>query len=720
MVNASLLAEAATLTIDDAQRRVVGAPDGIKLLVTGPPGSGKTLALAARAARLCSERRVLVICSHSASTDAFREALRDLRAPDRIRVATLEEHLSLWMRANYVAAGVSRDLKIGTETATRQIIESAASGLYDLSWAMFRDAGVNLDLPFFNRPAKFLDEAASLFCLLRRTMVPPEAFEQACALGLGAFYGTGVENALVRCRETALIDRTSRRGREALSVRAEVLVEQRRAESAVALVLSQLYREYLAASRNTAVWSAEDVIDAGLRWLSTDARAVGVISADICAIVVDDAEDAEPAVRALLDLFQRAGMSAVTIAGCEEAAIDGIAGRRSALDPAAAQMHITLPARSGMPRTWDGRRFADENEEADSLSAHVADLLRAGVEAHDVALLSRSDDAAAIYATLLARRGLPVSAPRRRFERAAHIADLLALAAALDDPYDHAHLLRVLSSPVVGLSDASLWALCRDPEDTLQLSLDVGAREQHRNATPQARRTSLAHNVFDGHVDHLLPEATRDVVQGFRRAATAWRAEITALSPPLALGALAQSAGFRADWADAPDFARERLSDDAQRLVEAAADLCAARPGCTLGEVVRALETGEAAIRPAKRVEHAVECTSIVEAKGRRWKHVVVAGLAQERFPRIYMPRGMAFSRKYGLIVRDNVAGGAAQTAKFAWYYAKFDAKSRYLAEEGRALRYGLSRARETAVATGYGMPPRRAAAEDLLAGVLP
>jgi superfamily I DNA/RNA helicase len=109
---------------------------------------------------------------------------------------------------------------------------------------------------------------------------------------------------------------------------------------------------------------------------------------------------------------------------------------------------------------------------------------------------------------------------------------------------------------------------------------------------------------------------------------------------------------------------------------------------------------------------------SIVAVKGLRFDHVFVAGVAHERFPRIYTSRAMAFSRTYGLIVRENIAGGAAQTAKFAWYYAKFGAKAMYIDEERRALSYGLSRARIGATATGYGTPPYWAREHDLLAGL--
>ena len=78
--------------------------------------------------------------------------------------------------------------------------------------------------------------------------------------------------------------------------------------------------------------------------------------------------------------------------------------------------------------------------------------------------------------------------------------------------------------------------------------------------------------------------------------------------------------------------------------------------------------------------------------KGERFAHVVVAGVAHERFPRIYVSRPMAFSRKYGLIARDNVGDGAPQTAKYAWYYARFEAKRRYLEGERRVLRLQSAR----------------------------
>ena len=73
--------------------------------------------------------------------------------------------------------------------------------------------------------------------------------------------------------------------------------------------------------------------------------------------------------------------------------------------------------------------------------------------------------------------------PSARLAREAEIYDLIALCAVIDDPTDQGDLLRVLSSPVVGLCDANLWALCKDPAQALQLSLEVGAQTASRRNT---------------------------------------------------------------------------------------------------------------------------------------------------------------------------------------------------------------------------------------------
>jgi DNA helicase-2/ATP-dependent DNA helicase PcrA len=85
--------------LTDEQRRVVLAPDGPLLVVAGP-GSGKTTALAARAAYLVTARQVgpasvLALTFTSAAARALRERLtRILGAPGQaVGVATFHSHV---------------------------------------------------------------------------------------------------------------------------------------------------------------------------------------------------------------------------------------------------------------------------------------------------------------------------------------------------------------------------------------------------------------------------------------------------------------------------------------------------------------------------------------------------------------------------------------------------------------------------------------------------
>ncbi|HXM17803.1 MAG TPA: 3'-5' exonuclease [Candidatus Tumulicola sp.] len=709
--SASLRAE--VFALSDAQARVVEAPGEGITLVTGPAGSGKTSALAARAARFGKTGAVVIVCSHESGVRAMRRALDLAGAPERVVAGIAPEHLAHWMRSNYALANVSPKLRPGGDAAARSIVRIAGRGLLDLSWPMLRAGTVDLDLPFLSRPDAFLDEAAQLFRQLRRSRIGPAAFEEGCRNGLDVFYGSGVERALVLIREPGLGARASRRGREAMGAREATLLAQRRAEHDLGILLSKLYTEYIAAAQTSPVQSDEDIVDACLTWLERDARAARALAGGLSALFIDDAEDAEPAVAQLLELLLREGLPGATLAGCEDSGIDGLTGRRSVLDATPAREWIALPL---VPSPhFAAQRFKHQKAESDAIAEAMLDLLRGDTRPADIALLTRSHDAAAVYAEALAKRGVPIAPPRDRPAAAKELADWLALAVAVHEPLDHEHLLRVLSSPLVGLSDASLFALCDDPTSVTQLALDVGAEEQHRRADESRQRTALARNVMDGSADQRLPEAVRATVRAFRENLARWRDETQGLGPSAVLAHVAVAAGFHRRWISGEAHLRSRLLDDEKRVIEAVVEETR-RSEDALPALVRRLQDGELPMRPALRSEELVACEAIVDAKGERWPHVFVAGLAYERFPRVYVARAMAFTKNYGLIVRENVAAGASQTAKFGWYYAKFDAKARYLKEERRALRYALSRGTLSATASGFGTPPRWAADHDLLA----
>lgn len=711
---------AGQLTLTQAQERAVCA-DGPIVTVIGLPGSGKTTALAARAIAFRKRgANPLIMCSHASGCESFREALQRLGTSDAqqrpYRIATLAEHAAGWLSSGYLSAGAAPQTAVGGRGATRHILATAARGLLEMSWPMFARSDINLDLPHLSRPEAFLDEAASLFSLLQRARITPEEFEEGCAAGIAAFYGERVERALVLIADPVVRRRASGRGRDACRASAESLMAQRTAERDTAAILTQLYRNYRTVAASMALRSPEDIVDAAIRWLSDDEGAALCIAGSFDALLVDDAEDAEPGLIALVQALRRSRAFSVTLAGYESGRVDGFEGRRSALTSHTGAERIDLPPLAFAPPA-QLQRFADEAAEMDWLADRISDLLREGASPESIALVSRTEHAAAVYAQALRAHGIPVTRPASMFERDDDIADLLALAALVDDSTDQPHLLRVLSSPLVGLSDASLWVLCRDPSERQQLALDVGAAHvAARSVSPKP--DTLARNLLAGSADAGLPESTRSMLAAFRQDLARWRTECRGMSALQRLLHLADAAGFRDRWHSASGPERERLLDDLRRLAQAASQaetLCGARDFAT---IARLIDEGVVALAPAKRVKGAVVTDSIVALKGRRVDHIFVAGVAHERFPRIYTSHAMAFSRTYGLIVRENITRGAAQTAKFAWYYAKFAAKAMYLDEERRALGYGLSRARATATATGFGTPPYWAREHDLLASL--
>jgi hypothetical protein len=687
--------------------------------VTGAGRDGTTTALARLAVTHSGNGRVIVVCSHDASCRAFTDALVHVpAAPGPIVVDTLTGHLARILRAEYAAAMVTPKFVIGGAAAGQAITARAARGLLDLTWPELRDGSIDLDLPFAGRPAALLEAAGALCELLRRTRISPEEFAEGCAAGLGSFYGDDVERARVLLAQEQQTGRGSKRARESMRAGAASLRVQRRAERDLGIVLAHLYREYITAARAMPAKTEGEIIGSAMDWLLSDASSARRAFDGCAAILIDDAEDAEPALREFLEIATAAGVRFIAAAGRESSAVDELHGRR-ALAPSP-ETHLVSSAPRPRGPEPEGHRFANEIEEADWIADRARALLGAGVPPNEIAILARDRDAAQIYAGLLAERGLPALPPTHAYAAPDDIADLFALAHIVEDPYDQARLLRVLASPLVGFSDASLWTLCGDATSDAQLSLDVGGGDGKRGRDRGAMRTRLANNVLYGEADGSLPESSRAVLQQFRRRLARWSAACLAVGPAEAFSFLTIASGFARRWREQADFATQRLLDDAVRIEEALAAAVHSGNTRSLRAAVDVVESGLVEPREAIRSKAALICDGIVEVKGEHFSHVIVAGVAHERFPRIYLPRSMAFSRKYGLIVRDNVADSAPQTAKFAWYYARFEAKRRYLDGERRALRYAVSRGTASAAVTGFGSPPHWAKDEDLLEELLP
>jgi len=708
-------ASRSSVRLTQAQAEILGTKE-VAILV-GPPGSGKTTALAAFAAG-CVERgeRPVVVVSHDSSKAAFLQACESIGCDAAsMSVGTLCDHVVSWMRAEYVCAQANPLVSVGGAGATRAIVARAAAGLLDMSWPLFARSDVNLDLPYLARPVTFLDEAASLFRLLRRSRVTVLEFEEGCARGLGAFYGEQTERASALLADRALYSTASRRAKDAMRASPNALARQRRAERDVAAILVQLYGEYVRQARGSAWRSPEDLIDGAIEWFDADPAACERVARSIGALIVDDAEDAEPSLAALITRVRAARPMPLLLAGWEGARIDGLAGRRSALAAFPDGRRVTLAPQS-VPPPAQSHRFENEAAEIAWLDEAIRSLLGQGLPAETIAVLTRDADAAAHYARALGAAGVPALMPSSRIERPIEMSDLFALAAVVEDPLDQAHLLRVLGSPLCSLSDASIRAMCREPAERQQLRLEIGEELALRSGGTRPAPGTLARNMLDGSVDASLSEAARASVRTLREDLKRWRAACVDKTQAERLVFLARAGGFIERWHGAASFERPRLITDFSRTVAAVVQIEAAQRASPFAEIETLLDEEVVRLEAARPTAGAVCVESIVGCKGQRFDHVFVSGVAHERFPRIYTSHSLAFSRTYGLIVRENVAAGSSQTAKFAWYYARFGAKSLYLDEERRALAYGLTRGTRSATVTGFGQPPRWARDQDLLA----
>src|ERR1700737_4476028 len=138
--NGSLRAELAAprVALTAAQQRTVEITDATTV-VTGPVGSGKTTALAARAiACRGSGGEPLIVCSHESGRQAFNEALTLLRREGDdtrpYRIATLADHVAQWLCSSYLAAGAAPQIVLGGKRVALHILSQAAKGLLDMTW----------------------------------------------------------------------------------------------------------------------------------------------------------------------------------------------------------------------------------------------------------------------------------------------------------------------------------------------------------------------------------------------------------------------------------------------------------------------------------------------------------------------------------------------------------------------------------------------------------
>ena len=321
------------------------------------------------------------------------------------------------------------------------------------------------------------------------------------------------------------------------------------------------------------------------------------------------------------------------------------------------------------------------------------------VRGGDIALLFRAFTSLETYRQALIRHGVPHRVVRGRgFYGAQEVLDLASLLALVADPQDRTSLAAVLRSPLVALSDASLFQL----------------------AWAEGQKVDLLAMLRDGAALPALPREERARLDRFLTLYPRLRRERERLGLRVLLQYALDETGFRVALA-ATAYAEQALAN-----VEKLLELAARWDQRGLGDAARfAHELVRLAEEEPREAQadvidagdpRAVHLLTVHRAKGLEWPIVIVPDLAALK------PAAsdrVAFDRRLGLALKPLLAGEIATTETPQHLRVIDELRRREKAESLRTLYVALTRARDMLVLSGEMASARNGSWRQLIDSVL-
>jgi superfamily I DNA/RNA helicase len=701
------------LELDDEQRLAVEASFEACVAIVGAAGTGKTTAMLARAARA----HVLYAGAQPLSFQA------DYRF-DAYATGVLER--------------TGTHARLIDDVEAEALFADACAPLFALDWEEFVSAQVDPEVPGLRSPGRFLDSAFRLIRKLREACVEPHEFLSRALAGATEFYAKPPNFA-----DPALLMAIKDAYHDSLAVTPAELQRQYRREIDLAKILVKLYERYCELVISSGRMTGRDAIDAARRALQADARLREQLRATHRFAFVDDAEDVTAGELQLLQEIFGPELAGVTFCGDPASAFSAL----RAIDPRAAFGHaaerfelrrqhrsppaIELACRrmiSAEPIAAAGVeprlflfRAPSVLAEASFIAERVREWLDAGTAPDHVAIVFRSIRNIEPYESALLDRNVRiVTGGDANIFSDRRALDALALLWNAYDPFRHDWLLRTLGNPAFGLSDASLVTLCGEPphpQTPLFVLDDEQAPTVRTSRWDPKRDLRLGWNLVRGEQDEELSPVARARVERFRALRLQWLATMHDRT---------FEEFARSVWRDG--LAREGESGSARehaqqlvlrRLLARLTAFSRANGDATVAELLgyaerRSISDLESCEDAAEDV--GVRVLSVEAARGREFDHVVVADVRAGAFPRWYSPDAFLFSRRLGMIPKENAGDArASRTAKFSYYTFRNKSRERYNDRERRAFVYALRRARISAVVTASQAPTRGAHAPEFL-----
>ncbi len=702
------------------------------MIITGKPGSGKTRELLARIAAAEFPRDRLIVASPHPLSAA------------RIGGTTLATYAFEVLEHNAFVSGLALELGRIEDLDAETHFQNAAASLFSLEWLEVAEPELGGDLDYevagLRTPERFAQAAYRLIRKLRAAGITPKRFLETALHKATEWYAKPPNLA----NPDLLI--AARRYRDSLNADGPELERQRRREIDLAKILEKTYLIYVADSESRGCLTDVDALAEATRVISGVEGAAQHARERWPLAFIDDAQDVTLGELGFLRALYGKELTGVTFAGDPDQATRTFAGARPEQiftgrdvlqmpDPAEPRATIIAVAREFLqdrniftdPQgTIALQRVGSHEKEAIFIAAEISKLLESGAQPKSIAILVRTLRYARPYVDALLDGDVPVTLIGDLDVLGSRVVqDALALLWAVEDTSRHDWLLRVLQTPTMRLSDATLVTLCGEPSNAQARLFPPSEAEvegEPRVRSDRNRDVRLGQNVIDGARDMDLEPEARTRLERFRTRRLRWR-EIAENAPLEDAARLIVTEGgiFEPD----PGENRARIAhrrDLLERLMARIVRYARADRTRRLGDMLAYFEKIAKSewpqCDPGPIEQNGVVVAQIDAIKGCAYESVFVPNLRAGAFPPYWVPDAFVYTTGSGIIPKDNVGDArASRTAKFTWYQYQGGKVLESHAAEARKLLYcAMTRATQRCWLTAWDRPTRGIAAPELLA----
>lgn len=511
-------------SLNPTQQAAVEHPIDTPLKVIAGAGTGKTMVLTHRFVHILKEhpeiapQNILALTFTNKAAAEMKARIIELakemgviRAdaafPPQLWIGTFHSFCGRVLRENAFAAGLDPDFAVLGEADIRQIHHRIVDNFVDLRLDTGDFDPTECQHVRFDNPRFLYSDVSIFISKLKDQLISPDEFRNISRAGLETYYprlDNLFDEALYSPDLAASTKKALRRRYE------ETLPNEYAYESEMIEIIYHIYKAYQDYLNRNDMLDFGDLIFRAYKLLESNERVKQRYQERFKYLLVDEFQDTNAAQFNLLGLLARdAELSNVTVVGDDKQAIYGWRNARienvedfKAEDWGGQSLNVSKNYRSygeildvahfsivqdeKFLRQSDDIRLEAEKlgmaeearvtlydansreQEAEIISQEIANILGAGVELDDIAILMRSLNRVKIYEDALRKAQIPYrTIGGTGFYDRQEIRDILAYLRVIDNPFDMPALIRTLKRPPMGLNDLSLHCLCNKKDTQL-------------------------------------------------------------------------------------------------------------------------------------------------------------------------------------------------------------------------------------------------------------